>query len=176
MEKIVRKEEIACNKQFLFFSQHFISYMALIFHFKCTLKCRLQFVSTWTSLNFYSSAYGLTLYQSTKIFSWSKLKRFADNKMNVTQKLKFVFGRVENIVGKGEYVCYNFVVWERFNSLLNNPDFQQPQQRSLLNTLWEMEKMLVTTILSHALHKINFKFVRFILLSACAFSCCFAKI
>ena len=26
--------------------------MALIFHFKCTLKCCLQFVSIWTSLKF----------------------------------------------------------------------------------------------------------------------------
>ena len=26
--------------------------MALIFHYKCTLKCRMQFVSIWTSLKF----------------------------------------------------------------------------------------------------------------------------
>ena len=32
----------------------------------------------------------------------SKLKVFADNKTNVNEKLKFVFGIVENIVGKGE--------------------------------------------------------------------------
>ena len=32
----------------------------------------------------------------------SSLKAFADNKINVNEKLKFVFGRVENIVGKGE--------------------------------------------------------------------------
>ena len=38
-ENIVRKGEIACNKQFLLFSQCFLPYMALIFHFKCTLKC-----------------------------------------------------------------------------------------------------------------------------------------
>ena len=30
------------------------------------------------------------------------MKAFADNKSNVTQNMKFVFGRVENIVGKGE--------------------------------------------------------------------------
>ena len=47
-----RKGEIACNKQFLLFSRCFLSYMLLIFHFKCTLKCRLQFVSIWTSLKF----------------------------------------------------------------------------------------------------------------------------
>ena len=34
VENIVRKAEIACNKQFLFFSQCFPPYMALIFHFK----------------------------------------------------------------------------------------------------------------------------------------------
>ena len=42
----------SCDKQFLFFSQCFLPYVTLIFHFKCTLKCRLQFVSVWTSLNF----------------------------------------------------------------------------------------------------------------------------
>ena len=31
----------------------------------------------------------------------SKLKAFANNKINVTEKLKFVLGRIENIVGKG---------------------------------------------------------------------------
>ena len=31
---------------------------------------------------------------------WSRLKAFADNKSNVTKKLKFVLERVENIVGK----------------------------------------------------------------------------
>ena len=52
MENIVRKGEIACNKQYLLFSQCFLPYMTLIFHFKCTLKCRLQFVLIWTSLKF----------------------------------------------------------------------------------------------------------------------------
>ena len=42
---IVRKGEIACNKQFLLFSQFFLPYMALIFHLQCNLKCCLQFVS-----------------------------------------------------------------------------------------------------------------------------------
>ena len=39
---------------------------------------------------------------NSKIFDWSKLKAFADDKMNGTEKLKFVLGRVENAVGKGE--------------------------------------------------------------------------
>ena len=38
VENILRKGEIACDKQFLLFSYCFLHYMALIFHFKCTLK------------------------------------------------------------------------------------------------------------------------------------------
>ena len=41
-----------------------------------------------------------------KILDWSKFKAFADDKMIVTQKLKFVLGRIENIVGKGENAGY----------------------------------------------------------------------
>ena len=33
-------------------------------------------------------------------------KASADEKINVTQRLKFVLGRVENIVGKGENAGY----------------------------------------------------------------------
>ena len=32
----------------------------------------------------------------------SKLKAFSDDKINGTRMLKFVFDKVENIVGKGE--------------------------------------------------------------------------
>ena len=42
VENSVRKGEIACYKQFILFLQCFLPYMALIFHFKCTLKCRLS--------------------------------------------------------------------------------------------------------------------------------------
>ena len=41
-----------------------------------------------------------------KILDWSKLKALADDKINVTEKLKFVLRRVENIVGKGENAGY----------------------------------------------------------------------
>ena len=37
-----------------------------------------------------------------KILDLAKLKEFAGNKINVTQKLKFVLRRVENIVRKWE--------------------------------------------------------------------------
>ena len=55
----MRKGEIACNKQFLLFSQCFLPYMTLHFHFQCTLKCCLQFVSIWTSLTIYRLVLGL---------------------------------------------------------------------------------------------------------------------
>ena len=41
-----------------------------------------------------------------KISDRFKLKRFADNKIDATEKLKFVLERVENIVGKGENAGY----------------------------------------------------------------------
>ena len=44
----------------------------------------------------------LTVLPNGKILDWSNLKAFADNKIKMTEKLKFVFGKVENIEGKGE--------------------------------------------------------------------------
>ena len=44
---------------------------------------------------------------NNKILDWSKLKAFADDKPNVTQNLKFVLGRVENIVRKRENAGYS---------------------------------------------------------------------
>ena len=42
-----------------------------------------------------------------KIVDLSKLKAIADDKLDVTQKLRFALERVENIVGKGENAGYN---------------------------------------------------------------------
>ena len=39
----------------------------------------------------------LTLYRTTNFLDWSKLKAFADDKLNLAEKLKFVWGGVENI-------------------------------------------------------------------------------
>ena len=54
----------------------------------------------------YSFVEALTLYQTTKFLSGLDLKAFADAKINVVEKLKFVLGRVENIAGKGENAGY----------------------------------------------------------------------
>ena len=37
-----------------------------------------------------------------KISEWSKLRAFADDKLNVTENIKVVFRRIEKIVGKEE--------------------------------------------------------------------------
>ena len=41
-----------------------------------------------------------------KFFDWSKLKAFADDKLILAENLKFVYGRVKNIVGKGKNAGY----------------------------------------------------------------------
>ena len=61
-----------------------------------------------------------------KILDRSKLKPLADDKINVTEKLKFVLGRVENIVGKGENAGYlHFLLFpQRFQKASYNGSFK----------------------------------------------------
>ena len=56
-----------------------------------------------------------------KILDWFKLKAFADDKINVTEKLKFVLERQENIVGKGENTGYQHFLL--FPQCFQKPDF-----------------------------------------------------
>ena len=60
---MVRKRAIACNNQFLLFSQCLLPYMALIFHFKCTLKCCLQFFFNLFQSKILSSGNGFKAYE-----------------------------------------------------------------------------------------------------------------
>ena len=48
----------------------------------------------------------LNSFPDKKILDWFKLKAFADGNINISEKFKFVLGRVENIVGKGENADY----------------------------------------------------------------------
>ena len=45
-----------------------------------------------------------------KFLDWSTLKALADDKINLTEKLKFVLGPVENIMGRGENAGYQFSI------------------------------------------------------------------
>ena len=56
-----------------------------------------------------------------KILDWSKLKAFADHKINVTEKLKFVSSRIENIFGKGENAGYQH--FSPFPKMFSNASF-----------------------------------------------------
>ena len=50
-----------------------------------------------------------------KILDWSNLKAFAGDKINVAKKLKFVLGRGENIVRKGENAGYqHFLLFPQY--------------------------------------------------------------
>ena len=49
-----------------------------------------------------------------KILDWSKFKAFAENKIYVTENLKIILGRVQNIVGKGENSGYqHFLLFQQ---------------------------------------------------------------
>ena len=50
-----------------------------------------------------------------KILDLPKLKEIADDKINVTGKMTFVLGKVENIVGKGEKAGYqHFLLFSQY--------------------------------------------------------------
>ena len=86
-----------------------------------------------------------------KILDWPKPKAFADNKINITQKLKFVVEWVENIVGIGENAgnqhflffpqCFQKASFpgslngrSYWYSLPHNPNLYQTLRRRLLKT------------------------------------------
>ena len=101
------KRENAGNQHFLFFPQCLIPSQK-----ECQFLSHILSLSSANAFNLDRvkiSSFGkkLTLHQTTKCYTaWSKLKAFADDKINMTQKLKFVSGRAENIVGKGENAGY----------------------------------------------------------------------
>ena len=49
---------------------------------------------------------GLNSLPNNKFLAWSKLKAFADDKIYVTEKLKFLLGTVENVTGNRENTGY----------------------------------------------------------------------
>ena len=53
---------------------------------------------------------GINSLPNNQILGWAKLKAFANNKINVTEILKFALERVENIMGKGENPGYQHVL------------------------------------------------------------------
>ena len=115
MANIVTEGEIACNKQFLLFSQCFLPYMVLIFHFKmssaiCFSLDQSKILSSGDGLTIerkacvYNFQTELSSYLFTKrqILVSSKLKAFADHKLNAVVPMISLFDREQNTVGKEE--------------------------------------------------------------------------
>ena len=60
---------------------------------------------------------------NNKILNLSKFKAFADDNIILTKKLKFVLGRVENIVGKGKNAGYqHFLLFPQCFQKLSFPE------------------------------------------------------
>ena len=86
VEDTLGKGEIACHEQFLLFPQCLQ---------KVCFPGASKDVIVWEWVN-----------KMAKFIDMSKLKAFSDNKLNVVQKLKFVFGKIENMVEKGDNIGY----------------------------------------------------------------------
>ena len=110
-----------------------------------------------------------------QILDSSKLKEFADDNFKFDENGRKLSKRVENTVGKGEIARYEqfllfqwcfqkacfpgaskgVIVWEWVNPFPNMPWFLLVCCTSLLKTLWEKEKLLVTSnfSFSHSVFK-----------------------
>ena len=60
-------------------------------------------------------------FPNDKILDLTKSKAFADNKINLNERLKLVLGKVENIVGKGENAGYQHFLF--FPQCFQKPSF-----------------------------------------------------
>ena len=89
------------------------------FSFSCNYGYALDFWHTrngshsckWNYLPFHRKGnqirdWSLNSLPNNRILNWSKLKAFANDKINMAKKLKFVLRRVENVMGKGENAGY----------------------------------------------------------------------
>ena len=99
VENTVAKGEIARYEQFLLFPQCFQ---------KDCFPGASKGVIVWEWVKTFGGSFHTVLKPllKDKILDLSKLKAFADNNLNVNQKLKVALGRIENIKGKGENADY----------------------------------------------------------------------
>ena len=70
-------------------------------------KCWLPTFSTFLSVFVPFTDIHLTLYQTT-FFRLVQIESLCRGQFNLAEKLKFVLGKIENIVGKGESAGYPF--------------------------------------------------------------------
>ena len=127
VENIVRKREIACNKQFLIFSQCFLAYVALIFHFKCIFRM--------------SSAIGFKLDQSKILSSGNGLRNSTGQKEEkghgFTGTMEIFSISVIKLVKLLFILLPHNTYWNHVVLLI---------LRKVVETVWENMKMLVISI------------------------------
>ena len=108
------------------------------------------------------------------------MRQFSDNLLNINRNTKFLFYRKENIVEKEEYAAYKHfssfpsIFFQRllpqgsqksplcgylavFNPFPNKPWFLRVCGTNRLKTLWEKEKLLVTSNFSFS-HSVFYQF------------------
>ena len=103
----MRKEDVLSEKG------EKASYPIFSFPTKPSINLILRVTKTWNCWT--EDFYDFNSLPNDKILDWSKLKAFADNKMNVNERLKFDLGRVDNIVGKGENTGYqHFLLFPQY--------------------------------------------------------------
>ena len=79
-------------------------------------KMTLEFV-TEGKLHFHPC---LTLYQSTNFFDHTRLKAVADKKVNVIQKLDFVFGKSGKHCGKTSIFSFSHIVFKPIEETIHH--------------------------------------------------------
>ena len=135
--------------------------MILISHFKCTLECRLEFVSIWTKI--LSSGIGLSCNLSSNVLffpMWVSLF-FSSNPFPNTPFFLYVcctsllktlwekrkllvmsnFSFSQSVFYPNGELSTTFI---KFNLFPNKPWFLRVCSTSLLKILWEKQKLLVT--------------------------------
>ena len=100
-ENIVGKGEIARNEQFLLFPQCFLHNQMIVSPSVNIFDTIPLFAGEFEEPKVGISGKGLR--QNSRLV---QIQSSADNKINLTQNLKFVLGNVENILGKGENAGY----------------------------------------------------------------------
>ena len=81
-----------------------LSTVVILYHQQCKPTCHYD--TKFGAKRLSIKQWKFNSLPNDNFFDWSKLKAFADELLNLTEKLKFVLGRVENIVGKEENAGY----------------------------------------------------------------------
>ena len=89
-------------------------------------------------------------FQHDKILNQAKLKAFADDNLNVTKMVIYVFDRVENIMGKRRNCLYKQFLL--FPQCFQKPSFPDPSKGAIV---WEWVKEALDQIQSRKLFNKN---------------------